>query len=94
LKTPSVLIVAIVVDDGLICAPTIARIHHILESMKGVYEVKDTTHEVYVGVHIQRNRRLQQIHIYQTPYILAKIQAFGYNNCSPTTVLVDYTTQF
>ena len=49
-------IVTIFVDDGLICSNNHARINSILKFMSDVFVTKITDPEVYVGLHLTRDR--------------------------------------
>ena len=56
-------IVTIFVDDGLICSNSSARIESILKYMSDVFVTKVTDPEVYVGLHLTRDRNKRLISI-------------------------------
>ena len=66
-------IVTIFVDDGLICSNDLARITSILKYMSDVFVTKISDLEVYVGLHLTRDRKQRTISIDQERYIHDKI---------------------
>jgi hypothetical protein len=62
-------IVTIFVDDGLICCNSSARIDSILKFMSDGFVTKATDPEVYVDLHLIRNRKQRIISIDLVRYI-------------------------
>ena len=83
-------IVTIFVDDGFICSNSLARIDSILKFMSDVYVTKVTDLEVYVGLHLTRDRKQRIISIDQERYIHDKIIVqYGLQDAHPVTTPVD-----
>lgn len=83
-------IVTIFVDDGLICSNSHARIDSILKFMSDVFVTKVNDPEVYVGLHLIRNRKQRTISIDQERYIQDKIiDQYGLHDAHPVTTPAD-----
>ena len=86
-------IVTIFVDDGLICSNSYARIDSILKFMSDVFVTKVTDPEVYVGLHLTRDRKQRIISIDQERYIQDKIiDQYGLRDAHPVTTHADPTS--
>lgn len=85
-------IVTIFVDDGLICSNSSDRIASILKFMSDVFVTKVTDPEVYVGLHLIRDRKQRTISIDQERYIQEKIVVqYGLQDAHPVTTLLTIT---
>ena len=83
-------IVTIFVDDGLICSNSSVRIESILKYMSDVFVTKVTDPEVYVGLHLTRDRNQRVISIDQERYIQEKIIVqYGLQDAHPITTPAD-----
>lgn len=83
-------IVTIFVDDGLICSNSPARIDSILKFMSDVFVTEVTDPEVYVGLHLTRDRKQRLISIDQERYIQDKIIVqYGLQDAHPVTTPAD-----
>jgi len=59
-----VLIVAVFVDDGLLCSKSKTKINIVLHDMQGIFKMKTNAPSVYVGIHIIQDRLQKLIHIH------------------------------
>ena len=85
-----VTIVTIFVDDGLVCSNSSDRIASILKFMSDVFVTKVTDPEVYVGLHLIRDRKQRTISIDQERYIQEKIVVqYGLQDAHPVTTPAD-----
>jgi len=83
-------IVTIFVDDGLICSNDPARITSILKFMSDVFVTKVSDPEVYVGLHLTRDRKQRLISIDQERYIQEKIvDQYGLHDAHPVATPAD-----
>ena len=87
-------IVTIFVDDGLICSNDPARISSILKYMSDVFVTKVSDPEVYVGLHLVRDRKQRIISIDQARYIQDKIiDQYGLHDAHPVTTPADSSSR-
>ena len=87
-------IVTIFVDDGLICSNSPTRITSILKYMSDVFVTKVTDPEVYVGLHLTRDRKQKIISIDQARYIQEKIvDQYGLRDAHPVATPADPTSR-
>jgi hypothetical protein len=83
------LIVAIWVDDGIACSSSSNRIESFLGSIEGAFQITRESAEVYVGLHITRDRKRRFIHLDQQRYIDRIIRRYGHASCNPVVVPAD-----
>ena len=67
-------ILAIFVDDGIICCTEQEHIDTILTHMGKVFSLTHDEPEIYVGLHITRDRPNRTMHIDQSRYIQKMLQ--------------------
>jgi hypothetical protein len=88
-KTDPKLILCIWVDDGIVCSTLHNSIVDILNHMQGAFEITTGLAEVYVGIHITRDRDRKLIHLDQRRYLERLLKKFSHDNCHPVTVPAD-----
>ena len=87
-------IVTIFVDDGLICSNDSARITSILKYMSDVFVTKISDPEVYVGLHLIRDRKNRTISLDQERYIQEKIvDQYGLHDAHPVATPADSSSR-
>ena len=75
-------IVTMFVDDGLICSTHLKHIQSILRFMSNVFVTKITEPEMYIGLHLTRDRLSRTIILDQALYIQKKIiDQYGFQDC-------------
>ncbi len=72
------LILCIFVDDGIACSVKMDKSAHILSEMKGTFNITKGHPEIYVGLHIMRDRLTKTIHIDQDRYIEKTLVKFSF----------------
>jgi hypothetical protein len=88
-KTDPKLILCIWVDDSIVCNTLHNSIVDILNHMQGAFEITTGLAEVYVGIHITRDRDRKLIHLDQRRYFERLLKKFSHKNCHPVTVHAD-----
>ena len=88
-KTKSKLILCIWVDDGLVCSTLNDSIEEILSYMGGAFRITQGLAEVYVGLHITRDRDRRLIHIDQRHYLERILRRFNHEDCHSVSVPSD-----
>ena len=83
------IIVAIWVDDALVCSTSGDKQRSIISYLQSKFEMTVGSGNCFVGLQIQRNRRLRTIHVNQNYYILNILQKFGLSDCSPNSLPAD-----
>ena len=87
-------IVTIFVDDGLICSNDPARITSILKYMSDVFVTKISDPEVYVGLHLIRDRKQRTISLDQERYIQDKIiDQYSLHDAHPVATPADHSSR-
>jgi hypothetical protein len=62
---------------------------HIFNEMKGTFNITKGHPEIYVGLHIMRDRLTKTIHIDQDRYIEKILVKFGFQDATPMTILAN-----
>lgn len=85
------LILAIWVDDGIACSPRseAAKIEHILNFMHGAFKITKGLAEMYVGLHITRDRSKRILTVDQSIYIERVLKRFAHESCHAVAVPAD-----
>lgn len=83
------LLIAIWVDDGIICSEQRDTIKSVLDYMEGAFEITKGLAEIFVGLHITRDRDQRLIHLDQRRYLERVLQRFNHENCNPVVVPAD-----
>lgn len=63
-KTQPQLFLILFVDDGLICCPDASRVHSLVAYLKSEFDVTEGTGDLYVGLHIVRDRAQRRLWIH------------------------------
>jgi hypothetical protein len=80
----------IFVDDGFVCSEkNSAQKDHMIEKMKEEFEVTTNNANVYVGLHIFRNRAKLKLWIGQALYVSRILKCFGFENATHVSTLVN-----
>lgn len=82
-------IMAIWVDDGIVCSSLQSRLEDIVRYLENVFEMTHGDVECFVGIQIRRNPERNLIHISQEKYIEKILEKFQMENCYPKTVPAD-----
>lgn len=77
----SMLILALYVDDGLLCSNNQRLLKQTISYLKSRFEIKVMDAKCFVGLQIVRNRRKRELFIYQQFYIEKAINRFNLKNC-------------
>ena len=80
------LILCIWVDDGMVCSTFNDSIIEILHCMEGAFQITQGLAEVYVGLHITRDRERGLIHIDQHQYLKQVLRRFNHEDCHHVAV--------
>jgi hypothetical protein len=83
------IILLIFVDDGLICCANPNRINYLLAQMNRVFQVKDDTPDVNIGLRIRRDRACHTLSLDQQLYNERQILKYGFSNAKTINILVD-----
>ena len=76
------LLIMLFVDDGLMISNNSAQMDKVLAFMKDVFITKVTLDpEMYVGIHLQRDRNHHLIYIDQELYIKSMLQKYHFDEC-------------
>lgn len=75
------LILALYVDDGLLCSNNQRLLKQTISYLKSRFEIKVMDAKCFVGLQIVRNRRKRELFIYQQFYIEKAINRFNLKNC-------------
>ena len=84
-----VIIVAIWVDDGLIAGSSLELVHTIITYLKEHFDVTSRPADMFVGLHITRDRPKRHLHLSQPTYITRMLSRFGMQDCRPQSVPAD-----
>jgi hypothetical protein len=83
------LILAIFVDDGIICSQHTDQIDKVLHQMQDAFKITTATPEIYVGLHINRDLTTKTLQLDQNRYIHKKLEEYGYHDCAPLSIPAD-----
>ena len=80
------LLIMLFVDDGLMISNSTTQMDSVLTFMKDVFITKITMDpEVYVSIHIHRDRLTRTIYIDQELYIQSMLQKYQFQDCHPVS---------
>lgn len=77
---------ALYVDDGLIISKNITFMHTILEELDRKFKITVKPLKYFVGVEIERNRKIKETFICQRSYIDRILRRFKMEDCKPKSV--------
>jgi hypothetical protein len=87
------------VDNGLACCSSNSKLVELISYMEEHFAITQSSTDLYVGLHIHRDKAQERIFINQSAYLRRILTRFGFNNCSPVStpadpnVKLDATTQ-
>ena len=82
-------IVAIFVDDGLVCSNKKEHLTNILEHLSTTFEMRSFPASRFVGLDISRDRSKRQLYISQPHFITKLLEKFNMVQCHPKSVPAD-----
>jgi len=85
----NITIMAIWVDDGLLCSSQASKLKDIVSFLSSNFEMTFGPVGVFVGIQIGRNRQEKLIHISQKLYIEKVVKRFGLSDCKPRSIPAD-----
>lgn len=88
------LIVAIYVDDGLVCCSNKKLLDEVMNHLKRRFEITIMDPKCFVGLEIKRNRQAKTISISQEYYIKKIIERFNLQNANGVSTPTDCNTKF
>lgn len=71
------LIIAIYVDDGLVCCSNKELLNQVIRYLKDRFEITIMDPTCFVGLQIERNRKMRTLKIHQAYYIEKVVDRFG-----------------
>jgi hypothetical protein len=80
------IILAIFIDDRIICNLNEGAIDQVLHHMRDKFKLTTRVPKVYVGLHIEHDMDQRVLQLDQTRYITKKLVEFGFTNCIPVSV--------
>jgi hypothetical protein len=84
-----VLILAIWVDDGLLCGTSKQMLAEVVNYLRDQLEITSEAANHFIGLKIERNRPSLAITLSQEQYVLRMLDRFGMTNCNSKTVPAD-----
>lgn len=82
-------IVAIFVDDGLVCSSKKEHLTNILEHLSTTFKMRSFPASRFVGLDISRERSKRQLYISQSHFIKKLLEKFNMDQCHPKSVPAD-----
>ena len=79
-------IVAIFVDDGLVCSNKKENLTSILEHLSTTFEMRSFPAHRFVDLDISRDRQQRQLFIFQPHFIAKLLEKFQMDQCNPKSV--------
>jgi hypothetical protein len=83
------LIVTLFVDDGLACCTSAAKLAEPIKYMELKFEITRSSADLYVGLHIHRDRHYKLVYVNQSIYIKRTLAKFGFSGCTPVSTPAD-----
>jgi len=88
-KNGDILIVAIWVDDGLVCGSSMEMIQQVLDHLKSNFEMTSRPADHFVGLQISRNREERLLKVSQPQHISAILKKFNMDSSSTRIIPFD-----
>lgn len=85
----NITIMAIWVDDGLLCSNHQSKLEDIVNYLSDKFEITSGPVDHFVGLEISRDRRKGLIHISQQVYVKKILARFRMGNCKPRSIPAD-----
>ncbi len=86
-------ILAIFVDDGLVCSNRKESLQRIIEHLKKRFQIRTMNADRFLGLEISRDRQKKELTVAQSQFILVLLKKFRMENCNPKSILSDPHTQ-
>lgn len=86
-------IVAIFVDDGLVCSNKKENLTNMLEHLSTIFEMRSFLAHRFIGLDISRDRSKRQLYISQPQFIAKLLAKFNMDQCHPKLVPADPNTR-
>ena len=84
-----IIIMAIWVDDGLVCSNHRSKLDDIVQFLSKQFEMTSGPAGCFVGIQIVRDREKKIIHLHQEAYIKRVLTKFQMEDCNPRSVPAD-----
>lgn len=88
------LIIAIYVDDGLVCCNSSILLDKVIDYLKQRFEITVIDATCFVGLEISRNRSTKQLSIRQTGHIRRMVERFELEHAKSCTIPMSPTLKF
>ncbi len=82
-------ILAIFVDDGLICSNRKENLQKIIEYLKEQFQIRTMDADRFLGLDISRNRKNRELTVAQPQFVSSLLKKFRMENCNPKSVPSD-----
>lgn len=82
-------ILAIFVDDGLICSNKIGNLRRIIEHLEEQFQIRTMDADRFLGIEFSRNRKKKELTAAQPLLTLALLKKFRMENCLPKPIPAD-----
>lgn len=82
-------ILAIFVDDGLVCSNRKESLQRIIEQLKNQFQIRIMDADRFLGLEISRDRPKKELTVAQPQFILALLKKFRMENCNPKSIPSD-----
>ncbi len=79
-------IIAIWVDDGLLCSSHQTKLDEIVKYLSDQFEIASGLVDHFVGLEISRDRHKKLIHVSQQSYVKKILARFGVEDCKPCNI--------
>lgn len=93
-KEPDMLIIAIYVDDGLVCSNNPHLLDEAIAHLKKEFEITELDAKCFVGLEIQRDRLNKSLSINQQSYIERLVSRFEMNNSKTVDIPMSSANKF
>jgi hypothetical protein len=87
-------IIAIWVDDGLLCSSHQTKLDEIVKYLSDQFEITSGPVDHFVGLEISRDRPKKLIHVSQQSYVKKILARFGVEDCKPRNIPGDPFSHF
>ena len=88
------LIVTLFVDDGLACCISQSKLERFISHMEKHFTITRSEADLYVGMHIRRDRSKRLLYIDQSLYLRRLLARFEMENCAPVSTPADPNVKF
>lgn len=89
----AVLIIAIYVDDGLVCSNDKSLLKEVVDHLQSKFDISVMSPDCFVGLQILRNREKRSMIVHQNYYTLNNIKRFEMENSKPLSTPMESNLQ-